>query len=1057
MPPKRKNKPIPPAKKTNLGASARAGTSAVPTKRKQQGEDWKQSRLAPDIPLHMTTRRAAKTSSNHTSPAAPSSAASGSRRSSLSDVAQQSDFDDEPAKHSRMSTESGSPNGSFGNNTPLNGTQTPELDDSVSEVAPQESRAAGKRRRASDDSTQSSRTRPNGVLTRTQNDVSEQQPRRKKRKTASAHADSASQPPDLTDASTAPNSPELVPDVAISQDLQNVLPANGDGPAKVPKRLPGRRRQPHPDMNVEVDLRRQLSLKTSYRSVAKVLKGFLDELAQRTINNLDDDSEFHRNCPEYKPLIDGLDRKRDVQLDYLAAWRSERMDQLERVRIAEEQIQEQQYINRFEDLRDDCLQRCYFRMKQIEREWKAAQDDATDDEDNVLPPTYTDDPVEGADNRLGSKFASRSRAYVEADRELENDVKRKLFDQLRTTHVEKDDDADDSIEDLTGGFARYAGPDRTEATAHYNINSLADAAHDIERTPSPPIRLPKAQVIPNDQATMLMFLADLSTAQPIHNPDAAAQNPRDSYQPPYAGPSMLDHHLARQSSPVPASGSSLAISSQAALDESMIPAQSGFSHTQYTLQSELNGIHAAKTPEVSEKPSEKPTPARTTHRIMDMLNNDSDVPVTKARASLPSVQEPQPPNTPSGRENGVKHETPSRGDAARLGNIVNQLEKNDQTEHHVDQQLMDALSGPVLPATEPPSPARPVPMPWQQSSALPPPSIPPPREADESLRRKDPRETLRRIRELLDRKAEEHGMNNQKDRSHWSAAYLGGDSDHFDRREAAPAYDPQHPSAGLQGASDTHGHLSYRRESYDRTSHWDRDRRQSGSQVSRPSPYQGSPPQPYHGELSRHTPTHQSPYASLPPKPPGPPPANPGNFRFAHYDPVPPPLATRTPYQPPTSNYPPASHPPHPPLPPGPYGHTYPSPYQHAYAPPPGPYQPQPPPLNAAYPPLKIHQYGGQPILPASMAPPPYTGPVQQGQPPAANLAFSPPQGPASTLVQPPLQPNPQSDQIDRRDSSFMGPQSRPRRAYRSYHAPGTQFRTYNGPGGGRGRGGGGG
>jgi hypothetical protein len=368
MPPKRKDKPTPPAKKTNLRVSgtflslpiyaarnclpyklfltwqlARTGASAVPTKRKQQGEDWKQSRLAPDIPLHMTTRRAAKTSSNHTSSAAPSSAASGSRRSSLNDVAQQSDSDDEPAKHSRMSTESGSPNGSFGN-TPLNGTQTPELDELVSEAALQVSKVAGKKRRASDDSTQSSRTRPNGVLTRTQSDVSEQQPRRKKRKTASAPADSADQPPDLTDASTAPNSPEPVADVAISQTLQNVLPANGDGPAKIPKRLPGRRRQPHPDMNVEVDLRRQLSLKTSYRSVAKVLKGYLDELAQRTTKNLDDDSEFHRNCPEYRPLIDGLDRKRDVQLDYLAAWRSERMDQLERVREAEKQIQERQYI-----------------------------------------------------------------------------------------------------------------------------------------------------------------------------------------------------------------------------------------------------------------------------------------------------------------------------------------------------------------------------------------------------------------------------------------------------------------------------------------------------------------------------------------------------------------------------------------------------------------------------------------------------------------------------------------------------------------------------------------
>ncbi len=292
----------------------------------------------------MTTRRAAKTSSNHTSPAAPSTAASGSRRSSLNDVAQQSDFDDEPAKRSRMSTDSGSPNGSFGDNTPMNGIQTPELDQPASEATIQAPKIAGKKRRASDDSTQSSRTRPDGVLTRTQSDVSEQQPRRKKRKTATAPADSTDQPPELTDASTAPNSPEQVPDVAIDLNLQNVLPANGDAPAKVPKRLPGRRRQPHPDMNVEVDLRRQLNLKTSYRSVAKVLKSYLDELAQRTIKNLDDDQHFHRNCPEYKPLIDGLDSKRDAQLDYLAAWRSERLDQVVRVRTAEEQIQKQQYL-----------------------------------------------------------------------------------------------------------------------------------------------------------------------------------------------------------------------------------------------------------------------------------------------------------------------------------------------------------------------------------------------------------------------------------------------------------------------------------------------------------------------------------------------------------------------------------------------------------------------------------------------------------------------------------------------------------------------------------------
>lgn len=657
------------------------------------------------------------------------------------------------------------------------------------------------------------------------------------------------------------------------------------------------------------------------------------------------------------------------------------------------------------------------------------------------------------DNRLGSKFASRSRAYVEADRELENDVRRKVFDSVRSIFVEQDEDADDSIDELTGGFARFAGPDRTEAITHYNITSLVDAVHDVERTPSPEIRLPEVQVIPNEQATMLMLLADLSTSQPAQDASiivAGKAVPEDPFQTPQAALLDVQQHLARQPSPPPVSGSPLAPKLhvvQKSPERTSLPA---FGVAQGVSQAGPNGNNV-----IVAEISEKPVPARTTHRIMDMLNNDSDVPVSKPRASLPPTQDSQPPDTPSRRDNITQHETPSRKDATRLENIVNHPEQTDQ-EHHVDQQLMDALSGPVPPPTEPPSPARPTSMPWQQPSAPKQPSVPPLREAEESLLRKDPRDALRKIRELLDRKSADGGMG-YPDRSHWSD-YMKRPED---RREAAPTYDPQHPSAGLQGASDANGHPSQRRESQSR---WDRDRRQSASQPSRPSPFQGSPPQPYHSEPSRPGPTaaHQSPYASLPPKPPGPPPSNPVNFRFAHYDPILPPQASRPPYQPPPSNYPPVSHTPHPPPPPGPYGHTYPSPYQHAYVPSlPSPYhaQPPPPPNAAQYPPLKIHQYGGQPILPASMAPPPYSGPVQHNQP-AAPSAFSPPQGQASTTQQqqpPPLQPNPHNEQNDRRDSNFMGPQSRPRRPYRSYHAPGTQFRTYNGPGGGKGRSAGGG
>lgn len=299
----------------------------------------------------MTTRRHAKTLS------AASSAESGSRRSSLNDVAQfQEDFEDErPTKRSRTSSESGSLQ-SINNKTTMNSTQTPELQDSIAVATTIASKTGGKKRRASDDSTQSRKglkPRPNGVLTRTQSDVSVQEPRRKKRKTTGTPAESADQPPELTDASSAPNSPEQLPDIDGNQSLQNVLPTNGDAPAKTGRRLPGRRRQPHPDINIEADLRRQLTLKMNYRSLAKVQKTLLEELSKRTVNNLEKDQDYHKQCPEYEPLMAQLKQRRDGRVDQIHAVRTYRMEQLQRVRFAEEKIQKEQYIVSWQTFHDD--------------------------------------------------------------------------------------------------------------------------------------------------------------------------------------------------------------------------------------------------------------------------------------------------------------------------------------------------------------------------------------------------------------------------------------------------------------------------------------------------------------------------------------------------------------------------------------------------------------------------------------------------------------------------------------------------------------------------------
>jgi hypothetical protein len=687
-------------------------------------------------------------------------------------------------------------------------------------------------------------------------------------------------------------------------------------------------------------------------------------------------------------------------------------------------------------------------MKQIEREMKGEEADATDDEENILPPTYTDEPHHAVEDRIGSKYASRSRAYVEADKELEDDARRKRFNQARAAFVAANEDADDSIDNVSGGFARFAGPDRDEAIAHYNLTSIADAAIELERTPTPRVEVPEVPVLPNAQAVDLMMLAELSAQQTRHasshgilDPDEHSLNQEAQPERIATPPHFQDPNS--QMSP-PNIASLLPLPSQVVHRSPVKASPVAVQQAQDVAHSELNGVTEV---------SRDTMPARvSTHRIMDMLNNDQDVPIFRSRESQPPQLPPQEPNTPSRREAVVnQHDTPSH-DAPLLPDP-----SVDGSEQPVDQALMDALGGRP---SEPPSPPA-TRQPWQRQTTVPASAPVPAREAEEAPRRKDP---LQKIRELLDRKARELGREPPERGPYtWNPPFLPRMSSMqaAQERPDVTGYDPTRPSAGLYSASSSAA-PSYtqavRRESHDHgVSIWERDRRTSGSQAAQQpsqSPY-SNPIQPHQGEHNRtasNSSSHQSPYAlppgslPLPPKPPGPPP--PVNFRFAHYDPAPP----RPSYPPQSPTYPPGSHPPPLGIPPSQYTPSYHSSYQGGYVPPAGSFQAPPPPPNLApYPPLKIHQYGGQPILPASMAPPPHAGPHMafhgQQQPPPQPMAYSPPQ---AQQPRPQYEP-PREEQPRERPPE---PQHRPRRQYRSYHAPGTQFRSYQGPSENRRRGG---
>jgi hypothetical protein len=78
-------------------------------------------------------------------------------------------------------------------------------------------------------------------------------------------------------------------------------------PTKLVRRLPGRRRAPNANPHIEADLRRQLNLKMSYRSIVKALKPVLAELSRRSIGELEDDVDAYKKCDEYEDVTGGLE------------------------------------------------------------------------------------------------------------------------------------------------------------------------------------------------------------------------------------------------------------------------------------------------------------------------------------------------------------------------------------------------------------------------------------------------------------------------------------------------------------------------------------------------------------------------------------------------------------------------------------------------------------------------------------------------------------------------------------------------------------------------------
>ncbi|KAF2462336.1 hypothetical protein BDY21DRAFT_418240 [Lineolata rhizophorae] len=485
--------PISDSEKTSKTTSpeTRLGSS---NKRGAQTPSSKPARLQPSEPLHMTTRAASRAVSN----SAASSVASGdSRRNSLAEVSSESidSVTGERSKSRRLSLRSDASHDS--QNTPHSTAESP-TDQKESELLTElreDARQTRKRKRSPEEPTSNGVNQSESLINGLENGLAKErkekengellQPPLKRRGGRRSILTQDGTPAASADATPIPGTPNSTINLPPGHSQSGAETPNMEQPAKAVKRLPGRRRAPNPNVNIEADLRRQLHLKMGYRAVAKVLKPILDELAQRTLNDLENDPQLYKQYEEYDEIQAELRDRLGDRLTTVENQRKHKVGTLSRVMIAQEEMIRAEYINRVLQVQEDLLIHCQTQLLEIQRAYLREQDDdATDDEGNLVPrprKASTKKQQQPAEV-LGWKYDSRSRFYVEADQIWKDDHFRRTFQNDQSQFIDDDEEMDDgakaSVLDTTN-FATCDGRFRDVRHAEYNMLQLAKASEDV--------------------------------------------------------------------------------------------------------------------------------------------------------------------------------------------------------------------------------------------------------------------------------------------------------------------------------------------------------------------------------------------------------------------------------------------------------------------------------------------------------------------------------------------------------------------------------------------------
>ncbi|KAJ9666114.1 hypothetical protein H2201_003792 [Coniosporium apollinis] len=793
--------------------------------------------------------------------------------------------------------------------------------------------------------------------------------------------------------------------------------------AKNPKRLPGRRRAPHADINIEANLRRQLQLKTAYRSVVKALKPVLAELAQRSLDDLQNEPTAHEKVDQYHAVKAALDNQLKERLATLERTREVKLARIQRQYDGEYIVRKKACEMAVRDLQEDHLLRCKNQLLTINRGAATANDEeATEDEDDLVPHLRGMQYPNQQTGYLPEKFDSRSRWFIKTQELWQQSEKDIAFRQEWRAFLEKNQEdfnraAVENVED----FAEFDTSDREYATAVWNVNELAEAANVAQE------ELSRAgRVVPNSEATALQALAALAESASPAVPVSLLVRASPA---PVATPRLAKAKIQATPGSVGSTPMQLASSSSSPVkgeDPTARRKVSSIDEIQQAAGKDLavNGITGPPDIPLSVK--------STSNRIMDLLNKDPDQTDHSEKSTAPS----RPTITPSHKV--AKEVQQPEANAPPLDTQQHTVDAPNQTAngapHAEDRRIEKPISGfwsTVNLASHrtprrPPSPDKnPIAKLRQLSQAL--------------FSRKTPEKSEEgRVRSPVRR-----DFNGE--RSHMKPpppppVHIPSGTHHERHHSGTMSavlpmtrQDQNQFSAGA-GRQRSESHGEPRRPT------WDSFRRASIAVPQQYEPPRGSPqgtvypPVASYGITGRMPPAYSVPYSGppLPPQPPGGPPLAPAPAPQPppgyHYQGPHPPQSYDA-YGRPIAPYPPQAQPapypapqqqlnpflaavPHPPIPPPPQ-QTYPlqPPYHPAYGPPQPAYQqpgtaPQPQPQPAPAPPSQpYHQQPPPPPQPyhQNQHPSPYSGPQYGGQR-ILPACYSDPRHPPLIAAAPPYQ-----------------------------------------------------